>query len=151
MEMCCIEKYGLAYLYDQYGCSQYQRAINHVIMYITITILTISEHVRSSGYMWLLYTGQERISPTSHLGLHKGNIPLICSLKRDTFSSWGNTGDQSSHNYILFGYYWSRYIFKSNILYSFLHFLKRKVNWLIKFWHRLEILDIAGINTCLYI
>ena len=41
MEMCCIEKYGLAYLYDQYGCSQYQRAINHVIIYITITILTI--------------------------------------------------------------------------------------------------------------
>ena len=28
-----MEKYVLAYLFDQYGCSQYHRAINHVIIH----------------------------------------------------------------------------------------------------------------------
>ena len=35
-----------------------------------------------------------------------------------------------------------KYTFSSNF-----HFLKRKVNWLIKFWHWLEILDVATLMS----
>ena len=43
-----------------------------------------------------------------------------------------------------FGQWWRniKYTFSSNF-----HFLKRKVNWLIKFWHWLEILDVATLMS----